>query len=81
MKLVRENTVNLIRIVLSVLEINDIQILELSDGIELLYTIMKNKDDQIISIFTDENMEYLNGTEAVKIIRKMERKKKLNVIQ
>ena len=74
----RDNTVNLIRNVLSVLEINNIQIVELSDGIQLLNTIIMDKNDQIVYIFTDENMEYLNGSEAVKIIRKLEQNHKIN---
>ena len=39
-KYVRDNTVNLIRDVISTLECQNIEIHELSDGIELLYFIM-----------------------------------------
>ena len=57
--------------------INDVELIEFSDGIELLKEIIKDKNYQIIYIFTDENMEFLNGSDTVKIIRKMEENKKI----
>ena len=76
-KIVRKNTVNVIKNVLLILKIYDIEIIELSDGIELLNVIIKDKNYQIIYIFTDENMEFLNGSETVRIIRKMEANNKI----
>jgi len=38
---------------------------------------MKNK---IKCILTDENMEYINGSEAVQILRNLEKKKKIKAI-
>ena len=75
--LVRKNIINLIKKVLLSLGINDVELIELSDGIELLNEIIKDKNYQIIYIFTDENMEFLNGSDNVKIIRKMEENKKI----
>ena len=67
----------MIKQVLSQLEVNDIEIIELSDGIELLNTVINDKSHRIKCIFTDENMEYMNGSEAVRIIRKLEQFRKI----
>ena len=71
-KLVRLNTINLIKTTLLGLNINDYSIIEGSDGIDLLNIVRKDENGRIKCIFTDENMEYLNGSEAVKFIRKLE---------
>ena len=42
---------------------NNIEIIEGSDRIELLNIIMKDNNSLIKYIFTDENMEFLNGSE------------------
>ena len=76
-KIIRENTISLINGVLSVLEINDIEILEAFDGIELLNILINDKNHQIKYIFLDETMEYLNGSDTVRIIRKMEADNKI----
>jgi CheY-like chemotaxis protein len=76
-KLVRENTSNLIRKVLQNMNIENFQILEGSDGIDLLNIVRNDTFGQIKAIFIDENMEYLNGSEAVSIVRKLEDKKKI----
>jgi CheY-like chemotaxis protein len=47
-------------------------ILQAKDGIEFLYYVVQNL--KIICVFIDENMEYMNGSEAVKILRNLERK-------
>ena len=75
-KIVRNGTVALIQTVLSDNQINDTEILELSDGIELLYAVI-NYGDKIKYVFTDENMEYMNGSEATRIIRNLEKDKKI----
>ena len=71
-KIIRQNTISLISGVLATLEINDVDILEGSDGIELLYILINDKSHQIKYIFLDETMEYLNGSDTVRIIRKLE---------
>ncbi len=60
------------------MNINYFSILECSDGIDLLSLIKKDKDKQIKCIFIDENMEFLNGSETVKIMRKLEESNKIN---
>ena len=76
-KYVRRNTVNLIKTVLSSLNITNMEIIEGSDGIDLLNIVMKDKTNQIKFIFTDEYMEFLNGSETVGIIRKLEQNMKI----
>ena len=69
---VRQTMIKLIKQVLSESQVNNIEIIELSDGIELLNTVIKDKSNLIKCIFTDEDMEYMKGSEAVRIIRKLE---------
>jgi CheY-like chemotaxis protein len=77
-RLVRRNTVNLIKIVISSMRINNLLIIEAVDGLDLLNIVRRDKEKSIKCIFTDENMDYINGSEAVKIIRNMEDKNKVN---
>jgi signal transduction histidine kinase/CheY-like chemotaxis protein len=77
-QLIRENTVRLIKNVLSSLNMSsDFDIIEGSDGIELLNLIRLDKDNLIKCVLIDENMEYLNGSETVSIIRKLEQYRKI----
>ncbi len=72
-KLIRETTINIVKIVLSEMNIiNKYRIIECKDGIDLLSLIINDKEHRIKCIISDENMEYLNGSEAVKIIRRLE---------
>jgi CheY-like chemotaxis protein len=80
-KLVRDNTVNLIKSILDGIHISNYEIIEGSDGIDLLNIVQKDKEGIIKCIFIDENMEYLNGSEAVRIIRKLEDKQKIKKYQ
>jgi len=77
-KLVRVNTINIIKSILKSLHIDDYFIIEGSDGIDLLNIIRNYGDGKIKCIFTDENMEYLNGSESARIIRKLEQNSKIN---
>ena len=52
-KFIRNGIVNLVMNVLSDLKINDLEILELSDGIELLFVIIKNSNRKYF-VFTDD---------------------------
>ena len=76
--LVRESTVNLIKKILIDHNILDYSILEGSDGIDLLYLIKEDYENRIKCIFIDENMKYLMGSEAVKILRKLQDLNKIN---
>ena len=75
--LVRQNSVNLIKTVLSNLNLKNYLIIEGSDGIDLLNYVRYDFEYRIKHIFIDENMEYLNGSEAVRFIRKFEENKKI----
>ena len=76
-QLVRGTTVNVLKNVLSNLKISDFRIIEGCDGIDLLNFVRSDKNNRIKYIFTDENMYYLNGSEAVRIIRKFEEDNKI----
>jgi hypothetical protein len=69
-KLVRENTSNLMKKVLKSLGVPQFEILEGTDGIDLLKFLRNDIDGLIRYVFIDENMEYLNGSEAFQIVRK-----------
>lgn len=60
----------------------DYEILEGSDGDDLVKYFNKDKDGlkDLKLILIDENMKKLNGSEAIKIVRKKEKENKLNHI-
>jgi len=76
-KLVREFTLNLLISLLKDFNSQSYDIVECSDGIELLNLVRLDAGNQIKLILNDENMEYLNGSESVKIIRILEENKKI----
>lgn len=56
-----------------------INIVEGNDGLDILNNVMQNQiDGKLKCIFTDESMEYLNGTDAIRIIRNLERENKIS---
>jgi len=70
-----------------VLEVENIyyEVIMLNDGFDILRVLLTNKNikENSIYIFTDENMDYLNGSEAISLVRlweKMEKIKKINII-
>ena len=58
----------------------DYEILEAKDGVDILYNLIydQSKNNLIKCVITDENMEYMNGSDAIKIIRKLEIFNKIN---
>jgi len=57
----------------------DFEIIEGNDGIDALkYVIDAKIGSRIKAIFIDENMEYLNGSETVKLIRSFQSVNKIN---
>jgi CheY-like chemotaxis protein len=77
--LIRNSTIKLIETVLRDLNRPNFDVIGGCDGIDLLYYVIKdNLNSKIKCIFTDENMVYLNGSEAVRIIRKLEEMGKIN---
>ena len=76
-KLIRDITINLIKSVMTTLNIQNYKIIEGSDGIDLLNIVRLDKEHKIKYILIDENMEFLNGSEAVKILRNIEKSNKI----
>jgi len=60
----------------------DIEVIQASDGIDMIKFIVEDqKDGNLIEcVFTDEYMEYINGSDAIKIIRDMEKTNKIKKI-
>jgi len=77
-KFVRSSLGNILNLILKEKKLKW-DIIEGADGIDLLnYVIEDNKNNKMIKlIFTDENMEYINGTKAIEIIRYLEKGNKI----
>jgi len=80
-KLVRMNTLNLIKSIMSSLKLSNYRIIEASDGIELLNIVRLDKDNNIKCILVDEDMQYMKGSEAVSFLRKLEEERKIKKYQ
>ena len=78
-KFIRESQKFLLeKILLEFNLLNKFQIIEGGDGIDLLKYIIDIKYMKRIKlIITDENMEYMNGSQAIKFIREMENDRKI----
>lgn len=65
-------------------ETEKIDICSGTDGIDLIKFIFPDNNiidtQKVLCVFIDENMEYLNGSDAVKILRHLETKNKLHHI-
>jgi hypothetical protein len=57
----------------------EIEFVICSDGVDIIHQIIQDqsKGNEIKCVITDENMEYMNGSEAIRIIRNMERRNKI----
>ena len=77
-KLVRKSTVNLIKNVLISHNVLNYSIIEGSDGIDLLKLVREDTNNNIKCIFIDENMKCLMGSEAVKIVRRLQVLNRIN---
>ena len=55
------------------------EILEANDGVDILYNLVydQSQNNLIKCVITDENMEYINGSDAIQIIRKLEKFNKI----
>jgi len=58
------------------------EIVECNDGVDILYHIVKDQseDNLIKCVITDENMDYMNGSEASRIIKNFEEKNKIKPV-
>lgn len=72
------------RIINEILLDNDLdyKIVSGNDGYDIIRKVMnyEKKNNSIKCVFTDENMDYLTGSEAISFIRNWEKAKKLNPI-
>jgi CheY-like chemotaxis protein len=69
----------IIKLSLKNLNLKNIEIIKGNDGVDLIkQVIIDQSQNRILCIFTDENMEYLSGSEACKIIRDMEYNNRIN---
>jgi len=59
------------------------EIKTLTDGLDLINEVIKDTEqgNRIKCIFTDENMDFINGSEAIKILRNLESKNKIKNIK
>jgi len=75
-KYVRESMSNLIKKIIKKKNLeNKFKVKEGIDGSELIYYIIKDQmeNNKIKCIITDENMEFINGSEAIKILKNLEK--------
>ena len=60
---------------------SDFDIISCSDGLDIIaYLITDLNSNNIKFVITDENMEYINWSYAIRFIRNLEEKKKLNTL-
>jgi len=59
----------------------DLDVIQASDGIDMIKLIVEDQRDGnlIKCVFTDEYMEYINGSEAIRIIRSLEKENKIKI--
>ena len=77
---VRETLKNLINKYLVNNKLSDLfKVEEGRDGSDIISSVIKDQFDHnlIKCIITDENMEFINGSEAIKILKMLERKNKI----
>ena len=70
-KLINDSTKTILLRIITELNLDN-EIVQLNDGVDIIKQVM---DDQfngwlIKCVITDENIEYMNGSEAVKILKK-----------
>lgn len=57
----------------------DFEVIQCCDGIDMIKLVVEDQRDGCLikCVLTDENMEYINGSEAIKILRNLEKNKKI----
>ncbi len=76
-----ESTKNILKKVLKE-ACSELEIIVGSDGADIIHYVIQDqsKGNEIKCIITDENMEYINGSDAIKIIRSLERLNKIKFV-
>lgn len=74
---VRKSLINILRSFGE--KLSNYELIEVDDGIDIIKEIIadQNNNNQIKAVFTDENMEYINGSEAIKILRELQKHNKI----
>lgn len=74
---VRKSLINILRSFKD--KISNYDLIEVDDGIDIIKEIVADQNDnnKIKAVFTDENMEYINGSEAIKILRELQKHNKI----
>lgn len=68
--------------IMAELDLFKYEILKVSDGLDVIKIFLNNEiKDRIKLIITDENMDFFNGSEMIRFIRKVENLSKLNPIK
>jgi hypothetical protein len=74
-------------LIIKILKIKNIlgsfKIKEANDRVDIIGLVIKDQfmGNKIKSIITDENIEFINGSEAIKILRNLENRKKIKNIK
>ena len=81
-KVLRNTLKNLCEKLLMKYSKKNYEFLEANDGVDIIYYLIydQSQNNLIKCVITDENMEYFNGSEAIKIIRKLEKYNKIKYI-
>ena len=78
-KIIRKTLKNLCQKIFIKYSQKDYEIIEANDGVDIIYYLVndQSQNNKIKCVITDENMEYMNGSEAIKIVRKLEKFNKI----
>lgn len=61
----------------------EFEVIQMTDGIDMIKQIIDDQSNGnlIKCVLTDENMEYINGSEAIRILRALEKRNKIKHIK
>ena len=61
----------------------DFEIMQMTDGVDMIKQIIDDQSNGnlIKCILTDENMEYINGSEAIRILRDLEKRNRIKHVK
>jgi CheY-like chemotaxis protein len=79
-KLIRSTLKSLVNKVLKEKKLEtEFEVLEGRDGVDIIFQMVNDQsnNNRIKCVITDENMEYINGSYAIQIIRKLEKERKI----
>jgi len=76
---IRDALKKMIKQILKEANKTEIEIIEGEDGVDILFRVIQDQaeNNRIKCIITEENMNYINGSQAVRIIRDLEKRNKI----